>query len=204
MGIVVPTIFAFLILKPVRVLPMILVLGRLVSINLLRIAHGILLLRYSLVSLILLLHIPILLLLLIFTFIFLWPFKPSNEYLNTLDFIFVLLEDLHKFTRIHLLLNHDEQLDLLLLLNALVHGIFCKPCSSWSGNGGIIYGNGNQLRDLNEVLYLVVGYRLLNLPPSGQLVSLTALWHRMVLFIEEMKRLGVEVENQLLHKADFF
>jgi len=42
------------------------------------------------------------------------------------------------------------------------------------------------------------------LPPSGQLVSLTALWHRMVLFIEEMKRLGVEVENQLLHKADFF
>jgi len=204
MGIIFPTIVAFLIFKPVRVLSIVLVLRHLVSIYLLYSAHGIFLLRYSLVSLSWLLDITILLLLLVFAFIFLWPFKPSNEYFNTLDCFFVLLEDFHEFTRIHLFLNHYEQLDLLFLLNALVHGIFCKPCSSWSGYGRIIYGNSNQLRNLNEVFYLVVGYRLLNLLPGGQVVSLTTIWHRMVLFIEEMKRLGIKIKNQLFHKADFF
>lgn len=202
--IIVPTVVTFLVFKPVRVLPIILVLGRLVAVHLLSIAHGILLLRDSRVPLVLLLHIAILLLLLVVTLIFSWPLKPANEYLDALDFVLVLLENLHELTRIHLLLDHDEQLDLLLLLDALVHGILCEPGGSWSGYGRIVYSDRNQLRNLNEIFYLVIGYRLLNLPPSGQLLSLTAFWHRMILFVEDGERLGVKVEDQLLHVAYFF
>ena len=204
LGIIVPTVIAFLIFEPVRVLRIILVLGCLVIVYLLSITPSIHRLRNSPISLILLLHITILLLLLVFTRIRRWPLKPPNENLNTLDFIFVLLEDLHELTRIHLFLDHNEQLNLLLLLNALVHGVLCKPRSCWSGYGRIINGDRDQLRHLNEVLDLVVGYRLLDLPPSGQLVSFTTIWHRMVLLIEEMERLGVKVENQLLHVTNFF